>query len=185
MSKSMPELLDPRVAAAHGDRYRGDLPLATLPRLSSLVETGQLADDQGPGGGQAAYRLAFFRDEQGRGLVEGSVRAQLRLRCQRCTEGYDLSVDACFKLAVVAGLDEAEALPDAYEPLLLEEPLIRPRDLVEDELILAVPAVPRHADGDCVMPADGADATDGPDERPNPFASLAVLKQTQSRRDED
>jgi uncharacterized protein len=185
MSKSMPELLNPRVAAAHGDSYRGDLPLATLPRLSSLAETGQLADDQGPGGSQAAYRLTFFRDEQGRDLVEGSVRAQLRLRCQRCTEGYDLPVDACFTLAVVNGLDEAEALPDAYDPLLLEEALIRPRDLVEDELILAVPAVPRHADGDCVMPAEAAGATDGPDERPNPFASLAVLKQTQTRRDED
>lgn len=181
----MPELLNPRVAAAHGDTYRGDLPLATLPRLSSLAETGQLAEDQGPGGGQAAYRLSFFRDEQGRDLVEGSVRAQLRLRCQRCTEGYDLSVDACFKLAVVIGLDEAAALPDEYDPLLLEEPLIRPRDLIEDELILAVPAVPRHAEGDCVMPADGATTTDGPDERPSPFASLAALKLTQTRQDDD
>jgi len=185
MSKPMPELLDPRKAAAQGEAYRGDVPLAGLSRLASLVETGQLSASQGPGGGQAAYRLEFQRDESGRAVVEGSVRGQLRLRCQRCTEGYDLAVDAGFKLAVVEGLDEAERLPPEYDPLLLEEPLIRPRDLIEDELILAVPTIPRHAEGACKMPqvgSAGAERADGPDERPNPFAPLASLK---TRRDPD
>ena len=184
MSKSMPEWLDPRKAVAQGDTYRGDVPLAGFHRLASLVNSGQLDADQGPGGGQAAYRLRFHRDETGRHVVEGSVRSQLRLRCQRCTGSYDLPVDTAFKLALVDGLDEAERLPEDYDPLLLETPLIRPRDLIEDELILAVPAVPRHADGACTAPQ--APSPDAATERPNPFAALAALKREPGpRNDED
>jgi methionyl-tRNA formyltransferase len=80
---------------------------------------------------------------------------------------------------------EAEALPDAYDPLLLETPLIRPRDLIEDELILAVPAVPRHAEGSCAPPAFEAGGEDALVERPNPFAALAALKRGQGQTDED
>jgi uncharacterized protein len=184
MSKSLPELLDPRKAAAQSESYRGDLPLAGLSRLQSLVKTGQLDPDQGPGGGQAAYRLHFHRDASGRDVVEGSVRSQLRLRCQRCTEGFDLAVDADFKLALVAGLDEAEALPEQYDPLLIETPVIRPRDLIEDELILAVPAVPRHPEAACRAPATQAPSDTGT-LRPSPFPALAQLRRAGAAADDE
>jgi uncharacterized protein len=185
MFTHLPELLDPRKACAQGEAYRGDLPLAGLRRLAGLADTGQLARDQGSGGGQVAYRLSFRRDDSGRDLVLGSVRGQLRLCCQRCGQPFDLAVDADLALAVVAGIDEAEALPDAYDPLLLETPLIRPRDLIEDELILAVPAVPRHAEGSCAPPAFEAAGEDALVERPSPFAALAALKRGQGQPDED
>jgi uncharacterized protein len=186
MSKPLPALLDPLKATANGELYQGSVPLGEMPRLVGIdVDAGcrpsphsaDAQDDRRPGG--AAYSLRFFRDDTGRDVIAGRVRAQLKLRCQRCAEIMTLTVDSGFKLAVVAGLEEAKRLPADYEPLLPEESLIRPRDLIEDELILAVPIVPRHVDGQCMMPSIGRTEQPGqptPAAR-NPFAELSVLKE--------
>ncbi|TVQ85375.1 MAG: hypothetical protein EA400_15945 [Chromatiaceae bacterium] len=187
MSKSLPELLDPRRAIVSGDNYRGNLPLAGFTRLADLIEPDLST-------GQVAYHLTFGRDEEGREQVSGTVRTVLHLRCQRCGQPYALEVDVVLGLAIVTGLDAARSLPDAYDPLLLETPLIRPRELIEDELILAIPAVPRHPEGDCQPPpVPGQSASEaGPDhaarrgqQRPNPFAALAALRTRASDPDPD
>ena len=182
MSTPLPDLLDPRKAVGQSARFDGRLELRRLPRLSPL-----LFDDDGELRGSdtsVRYRLEFGRDGDGRGIVSGFVSAALPLRCQRCFSAYELEVEAPISLALVEGLDEAGALPEQYEPLLVEERLIRPVDLVEDELILAVPAIPRHAEGLCQPPAQAqSKAGDGLGEQGNeghgerrPFAVLASLK---------
>jgi uncharacterized protein len=71
--------------------------------------------------------------------------------------------------------DEA-GLPEGYEPLLMpEDGMLRPAELVEDELILAVPVVP-------TMPGTEAMERDWPvrveeQAQANPFAALGRLKQ--------
>jgi uncharacterized protein len=73
--------------------------------------------------------------------------------------------------------DEADeaALPEGYEPLLVPvDGELRTAELVEDELILAVPVVP-------VKPGSEAVERDWPatqveQERANPFAALSALK---------
>jgi uncharacterized protein len=153
-----------------------------MPRLAALLSGGdgerRKADDA------IRYRLEFGQNGDGRGIVSGHVSAMLPLRCQRCFETYTLEVDAPISLALVEGIDEAAALPGHYEPLLVEERLIRPADLIEDELILAVPAIPRHEEGRCQPPAGTlAEAAEGMDEecgdaqgKRRPFAVLASLK---------
>jgi len=109
--------------------------------------------------------------------VEGRVTATLLLRCQRCNDVLQLPVSSAFTLAVVAGLDEAAQLPEAYEPLLPEESEIDPAALVEDELLLAVPAVPRHPAGTCEPPANTlVELPDAAPAQDNPFAVLEALR---------
>jgi uncharacterized protein len=182
MSNPLPDLLDPHKAVGQTARFEGRLELRRLPRLAALL----LRDDGKSREADEAvrYRLAFRRDVDGRGVVSGQVSAVLPLRCQRCFEAYLLEVEAPISLAVVEGLDEARTLPEHYDPLLVEERLIRPADLIEDELILAVPAIPRHAEGLCQPPSRAsAEAADGPAEqggdahgKRRPFAVLASLK---------
>lgn len=153
--------------------------MLALPRLAEMLETDT------EGGAQAACQLVFGRDGAGRDIVQGEVRACLTLRCQRCLEPFDLPVASEFTLALVVGLDEVAALPPDYDPLLVaaagEDRFIHPRDLIEDELILAVPAVPRHADGGCpssplaLLDLTPAQVADRPAERLNPFAVLTTL----------
>ncbi|WP_323681199.1 YceD family protein [Lamprobacter sp.] len=168
------------------------MPLRRFPRLAQLLWCAEGKErhsmDEGPGGGSVRYRFEFGSDSDGRATARGSVAASLSLRCQRCFERYELAVDADVSLALVSGLDEANALPSQYEPWLVEDRLMRPADLIEDELVLAVPAIPRHQEGECQPPGSLAKDAQAPIEQikaspvaaasRHPFAGLAVLKTT-------
>jgi uncharacterized protein len=157
--------VDPWRLAAQGRTLTGRIALDSLPRLAPA-----LAD-----GGEAEYRLAFHLDGEHRAVVSGHVSAGLVLQCQRCLGPMLVPVDSHFELAFVHGLDEAARLPESYEPALTEDGWVRPAELVEDELLLALPPVPLHDAADCAaermepMPDDGPQAD-------NPFAALAALR---------
>lgn len=103
--------------------------------------------------GEINYQLAFSRDDLGRALVRVSVNGLLRLHCQRCLDILEWRIEERALLALVLGLDEAARLPDrlpdapnGYEPLLIDASRLRPLSIIEDEVLLALPAIPRHAD---------------------------------------
>jgi uncharacterized protein len=164
MSPPLPDRIDPWRYAEAGKVLEGVMALAELPRLAPLLVEG----------GEAGYRLAFGR-EGGRAVVSGEVRSRLALRCQRCLGCLALEVDATFALAFVTGLEEAGALPAPYEPAVVVDGRVRPLELVEDELLLAVPDIPLHEDGACSAPVAAA-ATEGASQDERPFAVLASLR---------
>jgi uncharacterized protein len=147
--------------ASAGAIQQGVWPLRDLPRLRDM-----LASD----GGEVAYTVQGMRDERGRPALRVQVSGTLQLRCQRCLEALPLEVRTDELLVLAATLQEIHAEPaDASAPDRVvagkEMPL---RDLIEDELILAVPYAPRH--DSCV--AAGA----GTEEQGNsPFAVLRGL----------
>jgi len=165
MLPSQPDRVDPWRFAELGRELTGRVVLAGLARLArSLVS-----------GGEADYELRFDRNADGRAVVEGHVAAELHVRCQRCLGPMVVAVDSRFALAFVRGLDEANALPDRYEPAWSEDGLVRPIDLVEDELILCLPAVPLHPEGECVPPPEAGEVGAIPGQA-SPFAILASLR---------
>jgi uncharacterized protein len=99
----------------------------------------------------------------------------VRLQCQRCLQPVDvpLEVDRAFRF--VRGEDAAAALDAEADDDVLE--LTRGfdlRDLVEDELLLALPLVPRHRD--CTVPRPAPDDAPPTTAEAHPFAVLAALK---------
>jgi uncharacterized protein len=165
MLPSQPDRVDPWRFAELGKELRGRVGLMDLGRLApSLVA-----------GGDAEYHLRFGLDAEGRAIVEGHVTAELRVQCQRCLGAMTLPVNSRFALAFVRGPDEANALPDCYEPAWSEDGLIRPIELIEDELILCLPAVPLHPEGGCAPPADEGEAQAAAGTE-SPFAILASLR---------
>lgn len=170
MLPQLPEQADPRRLCAQGKRFEGRVALNSLDRLAPLLTSGE---------GEAAFQLVFDQDEHKRSRIRGHVTAELQLRCQRCMQSMRLPVDVDFALSPVEGLREAEALPEQYEPLLLEERLLHPMDLVEDELILAIPPVPRHEATECGVDLNAyrdTAQTVEPVQRESPFAALKQLK---------
>ncbi len=109
--------------------------------------------------------------------ITGSVRGELEVTCQRCLAPLRIAVDSPVKLGVVSSIDEGNRLPEAYEPLLLEEERIPFASIVEDELILSIPPVPKH---DRCSPAttrsEDPDFEAAAGDRENPFSVLARLK---------
>ena len=99
------------------------------------------------------------------------ARLLVEQTCQRCLlpMQVDLAVDRHFRFVA----DEATALAeddDCEEDLLSPTPELTLQTLLEDELLLAMPLIPRHTT--CDKPLPQAPEQD----LPHPFAALAGLK---------
>ena len=123
--------------ASAGATQQGVWPLSNLPRLRDV-----LANDAG----EVAYEVSGVRDERGRPSLRIKVRGTLELRCQRCLEPMPFEVQTDETLVLAATLAEIHAEPaDAHAPdRVVAGKEMALRELIEDELILAVPYAPRH-----------------------------------------
>ena len=167
MSANVPEILDVWRMVAAKRSFEGRVPLAALERLQGL-----LSDTEG----DAGFVLQFDTDPLLKlAYVELQVDAVLPLECQRSLRRFLFPVEFVQKLGLIRDEADESALPEEYEALLVpEDGMMRLLDLVEDELVLAVPAVPVDPDSVAVE-RDWAP----PEEelaKANPFAGLASLK---------
>ena len=166
MSALLPEVVDAWRMVTAQRRFEGTVPLARLPRLAEA-----LADSQG----ECRYVLQFGRDPLGVAFLGLELRAGLPLTCQRSLERFVLPVHLEQRLGLLRHESEEAGLPEGYEPVLLDEDAsLRPLDLVEDELILALPLVPVSPDAAAIA-TDEDDAAETP-RTATPFAALAALK---------
>ena len=161
MAEHLPDLFDPLEFAEKRRRIHGCMSLAGMDRLRS-----ELLDDQG----EATVDLAFGRE--GRvATITGHVEANLVLQCQCCLESMAWLVRCDVRLGMAGSIDEANRLPESMEALIVSAGAsVALADLVQDELLLAIPPIPRHPD--CHLPEPRAASP----EKPNPFAELAQLK---------
>ncbi len=121
--------------------------------------------------GEVSFRLKGFRGNRGESMLELEVGGTLPLACQRCLESVVFDLDINSRLELVPegselSQDELEDDTRDFLPVLRELNVV---ELVEDEILLALPVAPRHEK--CGLPGV-ADAG----ERPNPFAALVGLK---------
>jgi uncharacterized protein len=126
--------------------------------------------------GEAEVELAFASDPHGRCAITGGIAAEVRLLCQRCLEPYPLQVAVDVALVVVSPTDGEPELAAGFEPLA-ESGRVALRDLVEDEIILALPLVARHPERDCNRALGTLEQT--AEQRENPFSVLENWNDTQ------
>ena len=162
----VPETLDAWRMVATRRQFEGSLPLSAMPRLG-----GSLADSEG----ECRFALEFGQDALQVPYVELSIEAGLPLVCQRSLERFVFPVKTVQRLGLIRDEADEAALPPGYEALLVpEDGLLRPADLVEDELVLAVPVVPLAPDA---APVDRTwSAGEEEMQAASPFAALASLK---------
>ena len=157
--------------ASLGVTLEGSLPLASLKRLQDCAPPGELV----------RVRLRFETDTGRRPLLKGSFSTALTLVCQRCLESMRQPLKGDFRVFLVRSLDEADRLGDSMDVLQVGERSMRLKNIVEDEVLLAVPPAPLHSLDDCgVSDAPQQSLEDEGqqhEQRPNPFAALAALKQ--------
>lgn len=77
--------------------------------------------------------------------LEGTVRARPWLVCQRCLNAYEHPLESTFRVAFVATEDDTANVPEDYEGVAAPHGRVALAELVEDELLLALPLVPLHA----------------------------------------
>jgi len=166
------KLCDVAVLADDERRVELAVPIANLARLAPLLVTQS---------GMATGRIAFSR-VQGRITADVTLEAVLEVRCQRCLGLMSLPVRSQSRVTLVASEGQADAVAPELEVVLAAEDRIRLADLVEEELLLAMPSAPRHEESKC--PASSVGATPDEMKRPvqKPFADLGRLLKTDRSR---
>lgn len=170
-----PRRLDVASFAAAGGELSGEWPLDALDRLA-----GSVLGPEPPGAA-----IHWQAEGQQRPVTGGepeiwlhlTAQACVNMRCQRCLAPMAVPLDLDHWVRFVRDPARAEALDAELEEDVLElERQMDLRELVEDELLLALPLVPRH--DECPQPLPmGSEPADVPaPERPHPFAALEKLK---------
>ncbi len=172
MPTRLPDYVDPYRLALKAESLSGDMALASMKRLAQ-----ELVDNKG----SVAVQLDFSYDEQRRAMVNGRITTVLTLKCERCLGPMLWPLESEFTLVIIREGDPGE-IPPEYEQYIMESDRVRLDEMIEDEILLSLPIVPRHADEDCPAMSllqsgtEQQDAGQQDTERNNPFEVLKDLK---------
>jgi len=195
----VPEKLDIQAFIEEGASLSGEAPVAALARVAAGLMPGLDVASLPPVRWSAQGRLVPQRVGAAQMWLDLQADAELEWECQRCLHGVrePLGIDLQLRFA----RDEAEAArldAESEEDVLSLVRHLNLLELIEDELIMAQPLVPRHdvcpTDVASLMyderetpvpgaPSQSATDPDAPNgatpsagDKPHPFAALAALK---------
>ncbi|HWW19622.1 MAG TPA: YceD family protein [Steroidobacteraceae bacterium] len=154
-----------------------DIPLAELPGLPVELIVG---------GGPLRVQVQFGR-EQGFMVAEVALRGELALTCQRCMGPMPWQVDVSSPVLLIESEAQADGAPAERESYLAAEGRVSLAGLAAEELLLALPIVPLHADGaECDETGVAATAEPVAAEQgtARPFADLRALLEQGAKRKE-
>jgi uncharacterized protein len=159
------DAVSPHELARKGGQFTGEIPFVAFTRLKSLVTHGDTV----------SVALQFEQDDHGRSRVHGRAATTVALDCQRCLEPVERRIVAEIDFRVVASDDDAREIADGTDTFVWSGEDIGVAELIEDDLILALPhqvcdaydACPNRPD--LRYPDTGAEQ----EEKPNAFAALA------------
>ena len=142
MDKALPLTVNPQLLARQAESLVGTLPLADLPRLKTALVSCD---------GGVAVLLNFMQNERGHVCITGTLSARLQLPCDRCAKSMTCDVQTSLNLMPVITDAQADKLPSPFEPVFLKDKVLSISALVEEELLLALPMVVTHPDGECSL----------------------------------
>jgi uncharacterized protein len=153
-------LVDPEKLVRGGETLTGVIRMAELPELADRLASSE---------GTLAWQIRAERDLHGRPRLLLHLEARLLLVCQRCLGPLPHVLDHAHALVVVTSEEALPELEDEEEDadcILVPGPL-DVRGVVVEELLLALPMMPRHEAPDCVGPEEAGGST-----KLSPFAVL-------------
>ena len=133
--------------------------------------TDRLAKDEG----EVSFRVSFELDTEGRPQARVEVSAKPWQRCQRSLEPFRAEVSGGSTVGLTDDPEDAARMPGDREPYVMQSGRVQLLDLVEEELLLALPLVPLNPDAD-LPAADSVGEAIPADREENPFAALEPLR---------
>ncbi len=162
----LPKMVDPRRLADQGMALKGSIGAENLPRVrQDAVAVSEIQ-----------VELAFARGDQGRIGVKGVISGQFELLCQRCMDTVVTEVTQPVDLVVVWNDDQSRSVPRELDPWEVDEQA-NLFELIEEEILLALPLVAKHPEGQCQPPEIPEQDILEPEEegRQKPFEILKEL----------
>jgi uncharacterized protein len=136
---SIPQQVSADKALTNGQSYAGTVALSQLPRLKAVVARADA---------ELEVELQAERDKRGAWL-RGAIRGRIPLSCQRGLHEFEWPCELEVELRLVRTEAEETKLLKQYEPFLVQDDVLPLHDLVEEEVLLALPIVPRCDDPGC------------------------------------
>lgn len=161
---SIPQSVRASKAIAHVEQYEGELPIAQMKRLAE--------NSAGAGNVHALWQAG--RDPAGHPQMRAHIEGAVDLICQHCLRpfGWTIAIDSTLRL-VTSDREAADLLHDC-EPYEVQDDLLPLREMTEDEVLLALPLMPRCKT--CENSAQSAPPPPPDEPRdPGPFAALKKL----------
>ncbi len=168
----LPFRVDPFRFAHDAVELESTLPLTQMKRLSAMLYRAE---------GIVTVTLAFSIDVLGVSRLLGNVQAGLDLVCQRCLEPMHIDLDTSLALGFARSAAGLEQIPSELEAVRVEGGQVNLLELLEDEIMLALPQIPRHSENECPLqhkPESVNSESHRSQERENPFSVLAGLKKS-------
>ncbi|MGB6976162.1 MAG: YceD family protein [Gammaproteobacteria bacterium] len=136
----LPKEIEPIRLADRGAVLQGSLSFQEMPRLLEVIVNTV---------GEIYIFLNFAKDEQGIRSICGKIQTTLALTCQRCLQPVAYPVDVAVRVWPVASESEIAEMPENYDPLLVTAEPMRLTEIIEEEILLSLPIVAKHATGKC------------------------------------
>ncbi len=153
-----PGRIDSFQFARSGSRLNGRLEAEQLPRLAGLRVACE----------ELTFELRGSESRSGKLGLRLRAEGRLTLICQRCMGPLEIPLNLEVDLELAGTTEEIEQADDEVDRVLASREMVA-SELVEDEIILALPMVPRHED---CGPSQAARNSG----RASPFEALAGLK---------
>jgi len=170
MRDKLPKSYQVHKEVARNGCFEGEIALSELRRLGELLHL----EDSDLKGRKIFLKFEFARNEYDIPMLTGQLETSLELECQRCLKAMELPMALDFGLMIDAS-DELVS-DSSVDTLYSDDGYIDIAEVVEDELILAIPLVAMHEDTRCNENWQVSDSEAV--FKDNPFAVLQQLKTT-------
>lgn len=160
----IPQSVTASSALTQRQAYSGELALGSFERLREL-----LVDDAG------VLQVELHAEKSlGVKRLQGTVDGTLALTCQRCDARIAWPLQIDIDLRLVETEEEEQAVLHEADPYLVQDDRLPLREIVEDEILLALPMLPRCESCENVLLASTPPEGEGEAVRRevNPFAAL-------------
>jgi uncharacterized protein len=121
---------------------------------------------------------ARFSNYEGHIAVDGALQGRVTMTCQRCMQPAPVDVDDEFRLLIVDDEADATAEIGGFEPIVADPARFDLRWLAEEQALLSLPLVPKHANDECANRSAQQQPNDAPAVQ-RPFANLRDLLRDQ------
>lgn len=136
----LPKFIDPFKLIEQNAFISGKVVLSSMTRLTDIIHEPQK--------GSAEVDLKFEKIE-GQSLIHEEIKADLKLICQRCGEFMIYKMQVSTDLVPVVSEQQTQHIVGNYEPLVTGGEKINLEEMIENEILLYLPMIPKHQEGEC------------------------------------
>lgn len=165
-------LVNPQILCETSEELSFSLPFKKLKRASDLIETMDTS---------FSARIHFFKEDT-RLFATGNLVGSFGLKCQRCLENFNYYLDVKLKWNLVDFIDDEQNSYEDFDQIELDGTRLSLIEVLEDEVIMAIPFIPKCKSEDCKLDLSASEVLDADSNSSqntklnSPFAILRKLK---------